>query len=50
MAREQIAERLVDAATTKLLAEKGPAEIKARSVAETVNVSTWRSTTTRRTT
>jgi len=39
LAREQITERLVDAATT-LLAEKGPAEIKARSVAEAANVST----------
>ncbi|RYF54887.1 MAG: TetR/AcrR family transcriptional regulator [Comamonadaceae bacterium] len=39
LTREQITERLVDAATT-LLAEKGPAEIKARSVAEAANVST----------
>ncbi|MFC9839397.1 TetR/AcrR family transcriptional regulator [Rhodococcus sp. NPDC127530] len=39
MAREQITERLVDA-TTKLLADKGPAEIKARSVAEAARVST----------
>ncbi|RZL72298.1 MAG: TetR/AcrR family transcriptional regulator [Rhodococcus sp. (in: high G+C Gram-positive bacteria)] len=38
-AREQITERLVDAAT-KLLAGKGPAEIKHDSVAEAANVST----------
>ncbi|WP_327097515.1 TetR/AcrR family transcriptional regulator [Nocardia vinacea] len=36
---EQIVERLVDAATT-LLAQAGPAEIKARTVAETAQVST----------
>jgi AcrR family transcriptional regulator len=39
MAPEQIVERLVDAATS-LLAEKGPSEIKARSVAEAAGVST----------
>jgi AcrR family transcriptional regulator len=36
---EQIVERLVEAAT-RLLAEKGPTEIKARSVAEAAQVST----------
>jgi AcrR family transcriptional regulator len=36
---EQVVERLVEAAT-KLLAEKGPSEIKARSVAEAAQVST----------
>src|ERR1700752_2460450 len=35
----QTVERLVDAAT-KLLADEGPSEIKARSVAEAANVST----------
>ena len=39
LARGQITERLVDA-TTKLLADKGRAEIKARSVAEAARVST----------
>ena len=36
---DQIAERLVEAAT-RLLAEKGPSQIKARSVAEAAQVST----------
>ncbi|WP_156772136.1 TetR/AcrR family transcriptional regulator, partial [Mycobacterium sp. 1245805.9] len=39
LTREQAVERLVDAATA-LLAEKGPSEIKARSVAEAAGVST----------
>jgi AcrR family transcriptional regulator len=39
LAPEQIVERLVEAATT-LLAQKGPSEIKARSVAEAAGVST----------
>jgi AcrR family transcriptional regulator len=39
LAPEQVVERLVEAATT-LLAQKGPSEIKARSVAEAAGVST----------
>jgi AcrR family transcriptional regulator len=39
LAPERVVERLVEAATT-LLAEKGPSEIKARSVAEAAEVST----------
>ncbi|MHA3018901.1 TetR/AcrR family transcriptional regulator [Mycobacterium sp. BMJ-28] len=39
LAPEQIVERLVEAATA-LLAEKGPSEVKARSVAEAAQVST----------
>ncbi|WP_029111998.1 TetR/AcrR family transcriptional regulator [Mycobacterium sp. URHB0044] len=39
LAPEQVVERLVEAATA-LLAEKGPSEIKARSVAEAAQVST----------
>jgi AcrR family transcriptional regulator len=39
LTREQAVERLVEAATA-LLAEKGPSEIKARSVAEAAQVST----------
>jgi len=39
MTTEQTVERLVDA-TIKLLADKGPSEIKARSVAEAAQVST----------
>ena len=39
MTAEQTVERLVDA-TIKLLADKGPSEIKARSVAEAAQVST----------
>jgi AcrR family transcriptional regulator len=39
LAPEQVVERLVEAATV-LLAEKGPSEIKARSVAEAAQVST----------
>jgi AcrR family transcriptional regulator len=39
LAKEEAIERLVDAAT-KLIAEKGPSEVKARSVAEAAQVST----------
>ena len=39
LTQEQVVERLVEAATA-LLAEKGPSEIKARSVAEAAQVST----------
>lgn len=39
LTREQAVERLVDA-TVKLLAEKGPSEIKARSVAEAAGLTT----------